>query len=503
MDLEALSILTELQRRSEHQFHKYVPQQGQGDFHASDKYIRLLFGGNQSGKSRAAAQEVAWWFTHAHPYRTLPDRPLVIWVVSTEYSTIRVGVYRHLLNLLPDWEIAQRGAKVQGHDLHSFFKSPRGDELYFYSSKGGEDVRTKFQAAAVDLVAIDEEIEGWIWDELEARMLSTGGSFIISATLVESYDWTVNLERRAEIGDKDIFLTRLHTDKNPYIDKVQVERLADKWDEDTKRYRFYGHSKRHFGLVYPGFSQQNVIPSFRIPKEWPRWNIVDPGYRTFAGLWGTITPHKQAIVYRELYIHYAELPNVANEIRLLERGEQIDNRIIDDKIGHKLITGQIGVSSQLSQYYHLYYTPAIKSVHAGIEEVRHWLYRHDKEGEWEYDAPSGKVKLSKGINLFFFDTCINLISEIAVYRIRPAKDRGRSRNDVADEPVKIKDHLVDCLRYWLIAKPSYFIRPTDTDYIDEEVIQASHDLATRFDRDRERKKRRGKETCHALLGTNW
>ena len=119
LSLDDVELIQEFFKRQDHEYNKYIPLEGQKQFHESQAYIRMLMGGNQSGKSRSNAQEVAWWLTGDHPYRTLPTRPRMVWVISTEYQTIRAGIYRHLLSILPYWEIKSFGPRVQGHDLHS------------------------------------------------------------------------------------------------------------------------------------------------------------------------------------------------------------------------------------------------------------------------------------------------------------------------------------------------------------------------------------------------
>lgn len=451
MDLEALQLLDELRKRQEHKFNKYKPNPKQEEFHQSTKYIRLLFGGNQSGKSHCNAQECAWWLTKKHPYRKLPDRPVMLWVISTEYQTIRAGIYRHLKDILPPWEIDCFGSKVQGHDLHAYIKMKNGSTCYFLSSKGGEDARTKFQAEAVDYIAIDEEIEEYIWDECQARLLATGGCFGISATLVESYEWIVQLEQRALANDSDIFLTRLDTTENPYLNQEQVQRLEAKWDDDTKEYRLRGKSRRKTGLVYPYF--EHWTPRFDIPDYWTKYHVLDPGFRTCAGLWAAITEYGQCVIYRELYQQYSDLHHVADEIKAVEK-EEVDFRIIDDKEGSHTLTGAIGPMTILANEYNLFYTPAIKSKLAGIEAVRATLRKAKTEEFYKY--PNG-LELPKGQILFVFNDLEHFKYELVRYRINPDKAR-RDKNSSIDEPIKTKDHLMDAWRYLSIVNPSYYPR---------------------------------------------
>lgn len=496
-DFDPLELLEELRRRSEHEYHKYAPLDGQLEFHKSTKYIKLLFGGNQSGKSRANAQEIAWRLTKEHPHKKVPKRALMIWVVSTEYQTIRAGIYRHLVQILPPWEIQNFGPKVQGHDMASYIRMKNGSQVYFLSSKGGDDSRTKFQAEAVDYVAIDEEIENWIWDELQARLLATGGDFGISATLVESYDWIVELESRAVANDPDVFLARLDTRKNPYLNQEQVNRLVSKWDPVTREYRIEGKSRRSTGLVYPHFD--HWIPPFNIPKRWTKYHGLDPGFRVCAGLWGAVTEFGQLIFYRELYQEYSDLGFVANEIRQVEKlnnndEEEIHFRVIDDKEGSHTVTGAVGPLTVLANEYGLYYSPAIKSKLAGIESVRMWLKKHDTNEFYTYKLDDGtEIKLPKGQRLFVFNTLEYFKYEITRYKIAPPKER-RDRNEPLDTPIKAKDHLMDVLRYIIMLSPSY------STVIEPQALEkrmGSSSLEEVFERMWERKSR-----TRSLLGGN-
>src|SRR3989304_8166561 len=191
------SLLEEFKRRSEHAINKYVPtheeEHDQLSYHLSKARYRLLFGGNQSGKSHAAAYDCVCMARGSSPFYDLKQikKNYNIWIISAEYVTIKTGIYRHLKDIIPDWELVEEGPNVPGHRLPTFITLKRKDgyctTITFASAKG--ESREKFQAAAVDYIYIDEEIQEDIWEELEARTLSTGGRFSLSATLVESYEW--------------------------------------------------------------------------------------------------------------------------------------------------------------------------------------------------------------------------------------------------------------------------------------------------------------------------
>lgn len=453
-----IEAIDELKRRDEHAINVYkpgdTPDWNQKAFHSSTATYRLLFGGNRSGKSQAAAYEVACWLLGRSPFRSIPDAPNRVWCISVEYSTLYEGIYRHLRNLLPDWETLKKGPLLPGTRLPSYIELKNGSDVVFKSSKGGEEAREKFQAADIDLISIDEEVPEYIIEELELRTLDRAGCWIVSATLVESYEWITNLEILAEQEVPGHFLVRLNTEANPYLDAVTVARIKAKLSQEDLEVRYYGKSRRSKGLVYNTYSDSvHAIAPFKIPLDWPRWRSFDPGIRTAAVLWIAVGPKDDAYAYRELYLHNIPLHEIAIKIKECERwklnkeltlefkefiweetdeAEHMVESFIDDRRGSRLITGEAGVLDQLNSRYGLSCTPADKSKVPGIEDCRWWL--------------DNKFKV--------FNTCTNFIWEIKRYRIRNRKTRI-DQNEPIDEPVKKDDHLMDNWRYIARSQPKW------------------------------------------------
>ncbi len=461
-----VELVEEFRRRTAHPITQYkpgdTPNWNQLSFHKSTCKYRLGFGGNRSGKSFMAAFEIACWLRGKHPYRQIPSTPNKIWVISVEYTVILSGIYEHLMHLVPDWEVEKVGANIPNTQLPSFIRLKNGSQVDFKSAKGlGEDTRRKFQAASIDLMSIDEEIDETILIELKARTLDRGGQFIISATLVESYDWIVRMEELAERGHENYFVTRLFTEDNPYLDKTSVDELKEELSSDELAVRYYGKSRRATGLVYNTFKQEiHCVPSFVIPYNWPRWCALDPGIRVFAGLWITCSPEGHLYCYREMYLTNTPLWEVALTVKEAEgwtldreltdkfdhcvweegdHAEHMVTRLIDDKQGSRLITGDEGVLGQLYSKYGIITTPAEKAKRPGIESIRHALE---------------PLKEGKPPKLRFFDHLEKTIWEIRRYRMRDAQSK-KNQNEPIDEPIKKDDHLMDNLRYLMMENPKW------------------------------------------------
>ena len=92
--------IAEVERRASHPFNVYKPSTSkdhhQLSFHRSKAWCRMLFGGNKSGKSMAAAYEIASWLTNANRWQITPKAPIRLWLLSAEYRTLYEGVWHHL-----------------------------------------------------------------------------------------------------------------------------------------------------------------------------------------------------------------------------------------------------------------------------------------------------------------------------------------------------------------------------------------------------------------------
>ena len=424
-----------------------------------------MTGGNQSGKSISASAEIAYFMLGSHPYQLLERRPYEVYALSAEYRTILKGLWRHLrpdgvrykgAGFLPIDRIHKLGSKIPGWDIPSFVEvisdikdnegKPFINRLEFISAEGGESARRRVQSAAIDILAVDEEIDGSLWEEILVRTLATNGRVIFSATLVRSEPWALELEERADSGDPDVSLSRLDTSLNKHLDEKQVNRVFKNMTAEERAVRMSGLSRREHGLVYVTHVGHWIDP-FPIPEHWTRFNIIDPGFRTTACLWLAMNPADYTMVaYRELYRKNAMLWETVEEINTEEGyqladgarlmigpgSEMINHRIIDPAAFQHMQNGSVGIAAQLATLYDMPCQPGMNNVQFGIEMVRNLLKGH----------------------LRFFNTLVNLKRESKTYKIK--RDKVTMGSDATKEtPIKRDDHLMDCLRYGCVAAANY------------------------------------------------
>lgn len=476
--LVVMRYLREIKRRREHPYYLFKPdrhpKRDQVGFFKSKSLIRLVYGGSQSGKSRTIAQEIAWWLCQEHPYQSTPAAPR-IYVVSASYRTIQEGVWRHLADILPSWEIEKQGPAIPEWNFPQYVKMKNGAQVDFISGQGFEEARRKLQAAAIDLAVVDEEVEGVLFTELQRRRLARGGRVVVGATLIRSEPWCIALEERAESGDPECQLFRFSTYRALECGHVKAEivkEIENTQTEEDVQVTLHGNSRKSEGLIYPEFGRDHIIPDFEVPKGWTRFCALDPGVNTFAVLWAAVAPDDSFVVYRELYEHSRDYKTVADlifrsqnfEARLVpiqrqlddgqvvtvkenrwfavEGSERIETYFIDPAANSRAVSGQRGTRDLLADYG-LYTSDAQNHVEAGIQRVKAAMLKG----------------LSGSPQLRVFASCKNLIKELRAYRwLRDSqKPNVNARREA---PLRQKDHAADCLRY-LVLSGMYYV-PKDS-----------------------------------------
>lgn len=495
--LEAeLRIRREIKRRLNMPINQYVPDNEPGrrqlSFHESPARYRLGFGGNRAGKSVTTAYEAAAWARGCHRFQEIPPGPKEIYVISAEYRTIYHGIYRHVrpdgtgkaMRFLDKGWIKQTAARVPGATvpLPAYIQvwcetfadgtkvpanCPVEDRPYstiwFISGDGGEQARKKLQAAAVDLIIIDEEIEQSLYEELQMRILDSDGRICVSATLVRSEDWLMALEDRAEEGDRVVFLVRLSTIASKHISENAKKDILSGLTPEEYAVRVEGKSRRQFGLVYPEFGVQHTFSMAEafpdgFPPDWPIVQSCDPGFRTFAALWCAVDVASGTLYFfRELYMKEAMLEEVCRSIADAEGHELVTAddsqrqsiiykrrpnsalgtpesptiRLIDPAGFNTLQDGSLNIATQMAAYYDTPVAPANNNLHSGIESARKLLSTNPNT-----NRP----------HALFDENLKNFFSERRKYRLR-SDTSGRNAHATKAEPIRKYNHLMDTFRY--------------------------------------------------------
>jgi hypothetical protein len=223
-------------------------------------------------------------------------------------------------------------------------------------------------------------------------------------------------------------------------------------NEDEYRVRILGEFALAGMRIYPEFAPRGAhgVPLMEIPDDWCVVMSVDPGRQVCAVLFAAIPPpsHEwrgRVIVFDELYIKRCSAQVFAERLKARLGDREVYACWIDHHAGR--IT-EMGSGRTVEEQYRTALAAAgVKftrpgfvwgddDVKAGIEAVRQSLHV----------GPDGHSRFG-----FMADRIPNTMWEAERYIYKKAA-RGQV---VTDDPLKLHDHLMDCLRYLAIANLRY------------------------------------------------
>ena len=215
---DELAILQELDRREERtKLLRYKPYNRVRGFHDGGAIHRerLLWGGNQQGKTYAGGAETAYHLTGKYPPDWKGkrfDRPIRAWAASDGYRAARDAAQRTLVGP-PEDESAWGTGLIPGDDLLGWARASVGvpnlldhvrvqhhrnvgteaepvydtDGISVLSFKSYDQGRAKWQGETLDLVWFDEEPPYDVYIEGLSRTNATGGIVYCTFTPLKGF----------------------------------------------------------------------------------------------------------------------------------------------------------------------------------------------------------------------------------------------------------------------------------------------------------------------------
>ena len=241
--------------------HGYQPLRGQRAFHLAPGQLRLLLGGNRSGKTMAGAAEAVWhamgqypdWYPE--PGRTAaPNRG---WIVGLDYSMVRDVIEPAVRHFLDDAWIHSWNANTH------VIRLINGSTIGLKSADSG---RSKFQGASRHWIWMDEETPEDIFQECRARIVDVSGRMWMTLTPLRGLMYVKRLIRDAQ-ADPHVDVLYAATRDNArstggVIPDHEIERFAAQLSPAEARCRLEGHPPPVEGRAYPSFvSEKHVVPS--------------------------------------------------------------------------------------------------------------------------------------------------------------------------------------------------------------------------------------------------
>lgn len=303
----------ERESRREEALAVYRPRPNQLPFHQSDAYFRILRGGNRSGKTVAAAVEVAsavtgkqlyTWDGEPIEFRYPRAEPLTVWCIGFDENHLarmyrklfEPGLFRTIrdettgkMRAWAPWEEADAARRDETKPAPPLIPrrlcDPKSDIAW--DSKGKEEPvvatlknKTKLfffpsgsmpgQGDPIDLLWIDEDIKfARFLQEWESRLPDRNGRAIWSVWPHTANDALTSKSRMAEEQrhrDKpDVVEWKIRFSDNPYIDDEAKRITLESWANAGAAVvssRDCGEFILDLVLVFPGFnSDAHCLPS--------------------------------------------------------------------------------------------------------------------------------------------------------------------------------------------------------------------------------------------------
>lgn len=421
----------------------YQPHEKQVPFHASTAKKKLYIGGNRSGKTTSAVVEDIYWAKGEHPNRKVPEAPTYGRVHGVDFLQ---GVQKILLPQFQRW--VPPSMLKNGSWEDSYNKELR--TLYFENGSFIEFMSydqdlNKFAGTSRHFNHYDEEPPQHIFNESNARLVDTAGSYWVSMTPVDGMTWVYETLYLNGIEDPKFLVVEVDMLDNPYINEEAAEDFLSTLDKDERAAREHGQFIQLGGRVFKAFSKDvHVIAPDELPDDMSGWQIfrsMDHGYSNpTAWLWHAVSPDNEIITFDE---HYQAELTVNEHARIVTEKDQSHFKLADFTVGDPAIAQRQGVTGTSIQIEYadngIFIAPGNNDVASGITRMAQYLKMVP-----EKNYPRWRISAN----------CVNLIREMERLRWQTWSSRKTAfENNKKEKIHKKDDHAADSSRYFFTFMP--------------------------------------------------
>lgn len=234
------------------------------------------------------------------------------------------------------------------------------------------------------------------------------------------------------------------TTENTHLPEGYVQNMLDSYSPERIKRDVYGSFDSFEGQVFSEFDrEQHAVRPFKIPGNWERHIRIDHGFRNPAAfIFCAVNPEGEVYVYKEIYEREKLIKELVEMVKNnITKTDKFQTVKIDPSTRARRGTSGASDYDEYVRHWPTALPPiglAKNDVQVGVDRVKSYLKVHPK-----FKKPM----------LYIFDTCQNLLEEISTYRypeLRPAEQGNKAEKE---NPLKINDHAIDALRYFIVDLP--------------------------------------------------
>lgn len=420
----------------------YVPMDKQMKYHCSPSHIRLVLGGNRSGKTVSSFHDVMYQLTGDYP-EWYPDElklPLPVYSrwIATDFKYGIGAVFQiYFDTLIPNSCLKRKVKTQQGIISKVFFNN--GSILDLMTNE--QDIE-EFEGWAGHRLHIDEPCSRSRYIASKRGLIDYGGKVSLSLTPL-SEPWIYD-ELYENPDNEDIFVTVFEMRENKHISVVEIDKFEKSLTDDEKEARLYGKFVHLTGSVYKEFDRAiHVIENIKVEPHWRIVHILDPHDRKpHANLWAAIDEFNNYYIIDELE-STGTLFELNQKIRIQEFKRMVTLRIMDPNkaMSPPKVGAKGSIKSELGLMGLHFYTNVNDKLDVGHLAVKRRLY---------YDKTK-PVGIGNRPTLYIDKKCVKTIRSMTRYIW--ADNKNPESMGVKEKPKDIFKDLPDCIRYLCVADP--------------------------------------------------